>query len=159
MIRPLAVVAFLLLCSGAQAQQIAFGGLQQDPTAPVEVTADSLAVDQATGLATFSGNVLIGQGEMRMSAAQVVVVYGTTSEEIERLEASGGVTLATPSDAAEADSASYTIASGEVTLTGNVLVTQGANTIAAERMVIDLTAGTGRMDGRVKTTFTPSGAQ
>ena len=45
----------------------------------------------------------------------------------------------------------------EVVLTGGVLLTQGKTAIAAERMVIDLVAGTGRMEGRVSTTFVPEG--
>jgi lipopolysaccharide export system protein LptA len=36
-----------------------------------------------------------------------------------------------------------------------VLMTQGAAAIAAQSMVIDLKSGTGRMEGRVTTTFVP----
>ena len=45
----------------AAAQTVAFGGIKADTSAPVEVTADSLRVDQSTGQATFAGNVLIGE--------------------------------------------------------------------------------------------------
>src|SRR6056297_2654124 len=84
---------------------VAFGTIRQNPDAPVEVTADELAVDQDTGTALFTGNVLIGQGEMRLSAPRVLVVYKEGQSGIEELRASGGVTLVSGEDAAEASTA------------------------------------------------------
>ncbi|MBL4916685.1 lipopolysaccharide transport periplasmic protein LptA [Szabonella alba] len=143
----------------AQGAQIDFGGMQQDTSLPVEVTADQLSVDQANGSATFSGNVLVGQGEMRLSAAEVQVEYTEGGGGIERLHATGGVTLANATDAAEAQEAVYTIASGEVVMTGNVLLTQGPNAISGQRLVINLTTGSGVMEGRVQTVFQPGASR
>jgi lipopolysaccharide export system protein LptA len=39
-----------------------------------------------------------------------------------------------------------------------VLLTQGTTTISGERLVYNLDAGTGTMDGRVQTVFTPGKA-
>ena len=76
MFKHCALTIFLLLPLAATAQtNIALGGISADPTAPVEVTADSLNVDQDSKSAVFSGNVVIGQGDMRISAAQVKVIY------------------------------------------------------------------------------------
>ncbi|MFV0491209.1 MAG: lipopolysaccharide transport periplasmic protein LptA [Pseudorhodobacter sp.] len=141
-----------------QGAQIDFGGLRQDTSLPVEVTADQLAVDQGNGSATFSGNVLVGQGEMRLSAAEVRVEYTEDGGGIRRLHASGGVMLASPSDAAEASEAVYTIASGEVIMTGNVLLTQGQNAISGQKLVVNLKSGMGTMQGRVQTVFRPGSA-
>lgn len=142
----------------AQGAEVAFGGLKADTTLPVEVTADTLSVNQTDGTATFSGNVLVVQGGMRLSADRVEVVYGNAERSrIERLHASGNVTLVSGKDAAEAADAIYTIESGDVEMTGNVLLTQGANTIAGQKLVVDLTSGTGRMEGRVKTVLQPGG--
>jgi lipopolysaccharide export system protein LptA len=122
---------------------------------PVEVTAENLSVNQADGTANFSGNVLVKQGEMRLSAAAIRVEYSADGKEINRLHASGGVLLVNATDAAQAAEAVYTIASGEVVMTGNVLMTQGQTAIKGQRLVIDLKSGTGRMEGGVTTTFTP----
>ena len=76
----------------AQSSGVAFGGFGYDSSAAVEITADSLDIDQSTGSATFDGNVIIGQGDMRLSANQVVVEYGQNSSgksEIKRLIATG----------------------------------------------------------------------
>jgi len=151
--RTLACVALLAVSSPAWAQgtQVAFGTIQQDTSAPVEVTADELNVDQTTGEAIFTGNVLISQGDMRLSAARVVVIYRDDSDGIQRLEATGGVTLASGQDAAESQRADYDIDSGVIVMTGDVLMAQGRSAISADRMTVDLDGGTARMQGRVKT--------
>ncbi|WP_239494621.1 LptA/OstA family protein [Roseovarius amoyensis] len=135
----------------AQGSQIAFGNMQQDGSLPVEVTADNLDVDQTDGTAVFTGNVRIGQGEMRLSAPRVVVVYKDDKSGIARLRASGGVTLVSGPDAAEAARADYNIDTGMIEMQGDVLLLQGANALSAERMTVDTRAGTARMSGRVKT--------
>jgi len=115
------------------------------------VTAESLDVNQADGSAEFIGNVLVGQGEMRLSANKVLVIYNQEAGGIDRLEALGDVVLVNGPDAAEADRAEYTIDSGIIVMTGNVLLTQGQNALTSERMTVNLTTGTANMAGRVKT--------
>lgn len=141
----------------AQDAKIAFGGLKQDTTLPVKVEADQLAVNNADGTAMFTGNVLVSQGEMRLAAAEVKVKYGTDGKSIDQLLASGGVTISNLADGAEAREALYTIGSGVVVMTGDVLLTQGASTIAGQKLTIDLKTGAGTMEGRVSTTFVPGG--
>jgi lipopolysaccharide export system protein LptA len=162
MLRVVALIllaAFVLAVAPATAQQtgIAFGGLRQDTSLPVEITADNLAVNNADGTAEFSGNVLVGQGDMRLTAATIRVEYDTDGRSIRRLVATGGVTLSAGGEAAEAAAAEYTIATGQVVMTGDVLLTQGASALAGQALTIDLKAGTGRMSGRVQTTFVPGG--
>ena len=151
----LTLTLLLSLPAMAQQAQVAFGGLKQDTTLPVEIEADNLTVNNADGSAEFTGNVLVGQGDMRLTAGTIRVEYGTDGKSINRLIASGGVTLASASEAAEAREAIYTIATGEVVMTGDVLLTQGQTALSGQKLVIDLKAGTGRMEGRVQTTFIP----
>jgi lipopolysaccharide export system protein LptA len=151
----LSAVALLILwpLAGMAQTNISLGGLNADPTQAVEITADALTVDQDSRSATFEGNVLIGQGEMRISAGVVRVVYDDASGQIAQLMASGGVTLVTATEAAEAQSAEYDLTTGLLTMTGDVLLTQGASALSAERMVVNLTENTARMEGRVRTVF------
>jgi len=143
----------------AQATNVAFGGLQHDSSLPVEITADQLQVDQSDGSALFTGNVLIGQGEMRLSAAEVRVEYASAGKDptgrISRLFASGGVVLVNGAEAAEAREAIYTIGSGNIVMTGDVILTQGQNALSANRMEIELGSGTAQLDGRVRTILQP----
>ena len=164
MFRPLS--AFLLVMAlglapvavVAQGATVAFGGLKQDTSLPVEIEADQLAVNQTDGSATFTGNVLVGQGTMRLSAGAVQVQYAPGGGAIEKLHATGGVTLSNNAEAAESQEAVYTIDSGEVVMTGDVLLTQGASALSGQKLVIDLKAGTGVMEGRVRTVFQPGGS-
>ncbi|MFO1203376.1 MAG: lipopolysaccharide transport periplasmic protein LptA [Tabrizicola sp.] len=152
------VLALALVASGVEAQQkIAFGDLNQDTTQPVQVSADQLAVNNADGTAVFSGNVVVTQGEMKLAAAEVKVTYGTDQKNIQALVASGGVTVTNLGDAAEAREAVYTVDSGVIVLSGDVLLTQGPSAMAGQKLTINLKDGTGVMEGRVTTTFQPGG--
>ena len=122
-----------------------------DTSGPVEVSADELNIDQETGEAVFTGNVVIGQGEMKLSAPRVRVLYREDQAGIQRLEASGGVTLASGTDAAESQTADYDVDGGVIVMTGDVLVVQGGTAISGDRMTVNLDDGTARMQGRVKT--------
>jgi lipopolysaccharide export system protein LptA len=112
-------------------------------------------VDQADGSAQFTGDVLVIQGEMRLSADTLRVEYKSDKSGIERLIANGNVLLVNANDAAKSDSAIYTIDLGEVVMEGGVVLSQGQATLTSQRMVIDLKTGMGRMEGGVSTTFTP----
>ncbi len=135
----------------AQQTQVSFGGFQTDPSLPVEATSDTLDVDQETGEAVFRGNVVITQGEMRLTAPRVLVVYDSETRAIDRMEATEGVTLVSGPDAAEAERADYTIDTGVIVMTGNVLLTQGPSALTSDEMTVDLTTGTAQMVGRVTT--------
>lgn len=143
----------------AQGAKVAFGGLKQDSSLPVEVNADQLAVNQADSTAIFTGNVKVAQGEMRLAADTVQVEYAEGGGRIERLHATGNVTLSSGTQAAEGREAVYTIDTGEVVMTGDVLLTQEGSAISGQKLVIDLIAGTGVMEGRVQTVFLPKPKQ
>jgi lipopolysaccharide export system protein LptA len=136
---------------------INLGAISADPSAAVEISADNLSVDQDTGTAVFSGNVVIGQGALRLSAGSVRVVYAEETGDIAQLMASGGVTFVTDTQAAEAASADYNLTTGQLTLSGNVLLSQGASARSADKRTVDLTSGTAQMSGRVRTVFQQDG--
>jgi len=140
----------------AQEPNVAFGGLRADPALPVEVSAESLTVDNRSGRAVFAGGVVISQGEMRLSAPTVEVEYENAERSrIKALHATGGVILVSGEDAAEAKEATYTVEAGIVVLTGDVVLTQGPSTMTGQSLTVNLNDGTGRMEGRVKTVLVP----
>lgn len=148
------VLCWIGFAASAQGTGVAFGGFGYDQGLPVEITADALDVNQSDGTATFKGSVIIGQGDMRLSAGTVVVEYGDDADgksEIKRLIASGGVTLVGSQEAAEAQSAVYSVTEGSIVLTGSVLVTQGPAAISGDRLVVDLESGGGSVEGNVRT--------
>lgn len=151
-----ALMIFLALqAAPALAQEVGFGEAT-DKSAPLEVSADNLSVDQKSGQAVFTGNVVIGQGELRLAADRVEVEYaGDDRSRIRSFLATGNVALASGDDAAEAQEADYNVSSGVVVLTGNVLLTQGNNVLSGDRMKVDLETGTARVDGRVRSILYP----
>lgn len=153
----IAASAMLLIAQGALAQgaSLAFGEMSIDPDSPIELSADELSVSQPDGVATFAGNVQVAQGDLRIAAETMRIEYAPGADggrnRISRLFASGGVTVVTPSEAAEAQEAVYSIEDGTVVLTGDVLLTQGPNAISGDVLTIDLVGGTGTFEGRVRT--------
>jgi lipopolysaccharide export system protein LptA len=85
----------------------------------------------------------------------VRVVYLPDRSGIETLEASGGVTLTSGEDAAEAQDAAYNLGTGMIELRGNVLLVQGTNAISGDTVIVDTNAGTAQVTGRVKTILRP----
>jgi lipopolysaccharide export system protein LptA len=126
-----------------------------DSSAPVDVGADRIEVQDRANRAIFSGNVQARQGNMTLNSARLTVVYANGRDvQIQRLEASGGVTLRTPTETARSQYAIYDLGRGLVTMIGGVNLQQGANHVQGGRLVLDLDThravldGGGRVTGR-----------
>jgi lipopolysaccharide export system protein LptA len=156
-----ALAGLVALIQPAAAQvAIGFGGVAHDSDQPVEAISDTLTIDQTNGRALFSGNVIIIQGDLRIAAEDVEVIYSDLDGErsVDEVIATGGVLITRGEDAAEGEDAVYAVAAGILTMTGDVLVTQGTTTIAGDSMVVDMTTGDGVVEGRVRTVLTPQSA-
>lgn len=149
------VLAALPVLAQGPGTNVAFAGLKTDTTLPVKVSADQLAVNQADGTATFTGNVVIVQGDMKVQAGEVLVTYSKDKKAIQSLHAQGGVTVAAGTDAATSDTADYSPDTGDLILEGSVVLTQGAAALSGQKLTLSLKSGLGTMSGRVTTIFTP----
>ena len=129
---------------------LSLGGFSSNPDAPIEIAADNLTISQTDGSARFEGNVMIAQENIKIMAQLVVVTY-LKSGDINQLSASGGVTVVTQTESAEAKSADYDLSSHSLVLSGDVLLTQGQSAISADTMNINLTTGAAIIEGRVRT--------
>lgn len=109
---------------------------------PIDITAERLDVDQNVRHATFSGNVLVRQGDMTLKTDTVQVTYRQQGEQaIEKVEATGNVTLLMTDTTATGDKAIYLIDSNEIELSGNVVLTRSGNVLTGERLTYNLTTG------------------
>lgn len=150
----------MLLPASVMAQSsIELDGLNVEPTDEIEVTSEALAVDQDSGRALFTGNVIVAQGDMRLNAPEVEVAYDDVSGDITQIIATGGVTMITATEAAEADNAVYDLATGFLTMTENVLVNQGNSVLTSDRMVVNLEDDSAQMEGNVRSIFQQGGAE
>jgi lipopolysaccharide export system protein LptA len=122
--------------------------------APLEINADELEVDQATGVSVFRGNVRAEQDEMVLTAGALRIEYSRGEEggtRIDRLVAEGGVTFVTPAEAIEAREAVYSLAGQTLEMRGDVVFVQGPNVLSGQNFRADLASGTGTMTGGVRT--------
>ncbi len=148
----LALIWFAPVPLQAQGTGVTLGGLESVRGLPIEIVADDLQVDNTTGETLFRGNAVLGQGDMRLAAESIRIVFSTGDEQrIRRLEASGGVTLVTSEEAAEARDVDYDVDSGTVNMRGSVILTQGPNVLSGDVFRFDLDTGQGRMEGNVRT--------
>jgi lipopolysaccharide export system protein LptA len=134
---------------------------QEAPTAgqPINVTADSLVIEESKKEATFTGNVVIARPNLTVTANAVVVSYGSGIDDVESFDASGNVRIETPGQVATGDRAVFDPKTQILRLTGNVLVQNSAGTIGGAVLTVDLEtndtvfeAGDGQ---RVTGVFTP----
>ncbi len=142
----------------AQGTSINLGVQDFDSSQPVEITSENLALDQQSGQAEFTGNVIVGQGDLVMTCERLLVEYGPGADganAIKTIRMFGGVTFVGPAEAAESQEAVYTLENETIVMTGNVLLTQGTTALSADRMTYNLQSGAGRMEGRVKTILQP----
>jgi lipopolysaccharide export system protein LptA len=167
--RSMALALASMTLAGAAMGQAAspFGSFKHDAAQEIEIVADSLAVDQGTQKATFTGKVEAAQGSLRLTADKVVVNYGGVGApdgaapagagRIDKLRADGNVFLSNGAETASGAFADYDVSGGTVSMGGGVVLTQGDNAISGETLSIDLNSGKGEISGgRVRSVFKPA---
>jgi lipopolysaccharide export system protein LptA len=160
----------------------ALQGFSKNKGQPVSIEAERLEVRDKDKVATFIGKVQVVQGDTTMRCKTLTVFYdegaadikagaakpaakiATSAEQkIKKLDAHGDVVVTQNDQVATGDAASFDMAKNVVTMTGNVVLTQGPNVVRGSRLVVDLTNGFSRVesgsgkDGRVQGLFVPSG--
>lgn len=150
MIRGSALLA-LALASTLVASASAVAQTRHDSSAPIDVDAGRMELQDRANRALLSGNVKITQAEMRLTAPRVTVTYtgqiSDGSPQISRLDAAGGVSVTRPDQSARSQFAVYDINRRVITMIGGVTLRQGANTISGGRLSIDLDTGRATIDG------------
>jgi lipopolysaccharide export system protein LptA len=176
-----AAFAVVVMADRAPAQQVqqnvpnALQGFSQNKDKPVQIEAASLEVRDKDKVATFSGNVVVTQGDTTMRCKSLLVYYDGDgkasggmkaaqpgpggSSSIRKLEALGGVHVTQKEQTATGEKGLFDMKSNSITLSGNVLITQGQNVLRGERLVVDVATGAARVEGgRVSGVFIPSSA-
>jgi lipopolysaccharide export system protein LptA len=143
------LLALLFLSSGPASSQDAVSALKgHNSRAPVDVSADRIELQDRADRALLSGNVEIKQGEMTLNAPRVTVAYTRAGgTEIQRLDASGGVTVVSPSETARSQYAIYDFDRRLITMLGGVTLTRSGSNVNGGRLVIDLNTGRATVDG------------
>jgi len=119
-----------------------------DSNAPVDVAADRIEVQDRADRAIFSGNVVVRQAELTLTAARLTVAYSSGGGvELRRIDATGGVTVRSPSETASGNVGIYDLDRRIITLIGDVSLVQRDAKVNGGRLTIDLDSGRAVMDG------------
>jgi lipopolysaccharide export system protein LptA len=148
----------------------------QNQDQPIQIEAATLEVQDKNKMATFSGDVQVVQGDTTIKCQTLVVFYGAEhgpgqgkavaaqpapgalqgahiqqivpqrQQDIRRIEARGGVTVISKDQNASGDLGVYDLKKKTITLTGNVVVSQGQNVLHGDRVVVDTTTGNAHVE-------------
>lgn len=142
----LGAAALLAAWQQLGAQGIA-GGHNSD--APVNYAADRIELQDKQKRVVLSGNVDITQADLRLRAARTTVAYTDGGAlKIQRIDATGGVTVTRGDQSARGDAAVYDFNRRIITMAGNVALRRGTDTLNGGRLVMDLNTGLSSVDGR-----------
>jgi lipopolysaccharide export system protein LptA len=163
-----ALAGLLMSCVIASAQDqkaSPLQGLSMNKDQPVQIEAATLEVRDKQRQATFSGGVKLTQGETVLKCKMLVVFYEDSAsasqakkgaptqaaapggnQQIKRAEARGDVLVTQKDQTASGENGVFDLKGNTITLTGNVVVTQGQNVMRGERMVVELTTGVVRVE-------------
>ncbi|WP_291845287.1 LptA/OstA family protein [Maricaulis sp.] len=113
---------------------------------PLDIEADTFEVFDAERHIVWLGNVHVVQGESSLQADRMDVYYNGEGEgsgwgDIDRIVATDNVFYVTPAQRARGDRGVYQMADEIITLTGEVVITQGDNVITTNRFVNNLATG------------------
>ena len=152
MTRPAAFFLLLPLVASAAFAQNDSGLKGHDSNAPIDITSNSIEVQDRANRAIWVGDVHAVQGDMTMDAARMTVAYRKAATpgadpEIQRIDASGGVTVVSPTEKAHGSFGIYDLDRRLITLIGGVTLTRDTNVLHGARLVINLDTGRSTMDG------------
>jgi lipopolysaccharide export system protein LptA len=140
-----AAALFFLGAITAQAQNAPnpFEDLAKGADEEIKISADTTVADFNQETATYKGNVVVEQGEMKLRSDELkIFAKGGT---ISRIEANGNVVLASPSGSAKSANAVYDVGPRMVKLTGGVVLTHDDNVMRGSELQVKLASGEARL--------------
>src|SRR5215475_1040234 len=148
------VLALLVLPAAVQAAQPATAPKkpvtgQHDNNAPIDISADSFQADLNAKSATYTGNVIVTQGDMKLRANMVHIT--TVNDKADKVTANGNVVVDSPkSGTATGDNGVYSVVPRTVVLTGNVVLKKGKDVMRGSQLTVNLVTGQAVLGGGVK---------
>jgi len=115
---------------------------------PVNYAADRIELQDRQNRVVLSGDVVITQGDLRLTAGRTTVSYTDAgSLRIQRIDATGGVTVTRGNEAARGNAAVYDFNRRVIVMSGGVALRRGGDTLNGGRLTIDLNTGLSSVDG------------
>ncbi|GFZ96747.1 MAG: OstA family protein [Sphingomonadales bacterium CG12_big_fil_rev_8_21_14_0_65_65_10] len=140
-----AAVALAMFAAPQLVAQVIAG---HNSNAPVEFDADNFTLDDRANRAVLSGNVVITQAGLTMRAQRTIIDYSDAgSLQINRITATGGVTVTRGNESARGGVAVYDFSRRIITMAGGVALRRGGDTLNGGRLTIDLRSGVSSIGG------------
>lgn len=134
--RWLLLLFFCLSCSCVSAVSAADTKMGLDRNQPLEITAQQLEVLQQQRQSIFTGDVVAKQGDMTLYADKLIVFLHKDQDQIERLDAIGGVRVVQLDRIATAEKAVFHQVEEVLVLSGNAEVVQGKNKVSGDEITL-----------------------
>jgi lipopolysaccharide export system protein LptA len=130
--------------------------VRHNSEAPVDFSADRMDLQDKQDRAVLSGNVVVTQGELRLTADRTLMAYTNTDKlTLQRVDATGHVVVTRPDERASGDVAVYDLNRKLITMVGHVVLTRAnGDNLNGGRLVMDLNTGISSIDGH---SATPAG--
>ena len=137
-----------------------------DNNAPINISSDNFQADLNGKSGTWTGNVLVIQGDVKMRSNQVRV--STINGKADKVFADGNVVVDSPtSGIATGDKGVYSVVPRVVVMTGNVVLKKGKDVMRGAQLTVNMITGQavlggggartqGSSGGRVQGVFTPN---
>ena len=151
-----ALMIIALLAVPAGHLQAAPAPVAHDNNAPITISSDTFQADLNAKTGTYSGNVLIIQGDMKLRANTVKL--STINSKLDKVLASGNVVVDSPkSGVVTGDNGVYSVAPRTVLMTGNVVLKKGKDVMRGAQLTVNLATGQAVLGGGAKTSGVPGG--
>jgi len=145
-------LASAAVVGGAAYAQDAVSALKgHNSRAPIDLSADRAEAQDRSDRAIFAGNVVVRQAALTLKTARLTIAYASAGGiDINRIDASGGVVVTSPSETARGNFATYDLDAGLITMIGDVRLEREGSSLSGGRLVIDLNSGRATMDGGLR---------
>ena len=115
---------------------------------PVNFAADRIELQDRQDRVVLSGNVVINQGDLQLTAGRTTVAYTDAGTlRIQRIDATGGVVVTRGGERASGSAGVYDFNRRVIVLSGGVALRRGSDTLNGGRLTIDLNTGLSSVDG------------
>ncbi|KAA8734683.1 lipopolysaccharide transport periplasmic protein LptA [Acinetobacter qingfengensis] len=162
------ILATLLLTGGLSLSSQIYA-IPSDRNQPITLEADRATFNEKTGVTTYTGNVVIQQGTLKVQAASIVahlnannkiqsvVAQGSPAKFQQQLDTKGGIARG------EGRNINYNAETGIIKLSGNAFLTQNGATFRGENLTYSMSKGdieaNGGNKGRIQIVIPPSAQQ
>lgn len=136
---------------------------------PINIAADKLDYFDKEQKAVYSGNVVVVQGDTRMNASVLTIMFdrkgdggkksgqSSANSQLKWMKGAGPITIVNKDQIGVGDNLEYDKLKNKFSLIGNVTLSQGENVTKGDELVYDLQTGQAVVSsrGRVKSRIVP----